>query len=1080
MNQNRLIHKNIIFYRRYYQLVAMAALITVAVLTGSLMIGDSVRTTLIKRVAERLGDTETIVFSHHSFLEERILESPLLKDRARGVLLVNGFVSQSGKLIPVFVWGVDDLSIAKGTARINRSLLGELGTNQPDAIVLRLPASGLVPSGSLFVTENYTTGMRLSFDGIVDRNDGGNISLKNEQTIPLNIFVNRHELAETMQIERKINLILANKEIAATEFEQAWDYTVSGLSVDAMDGAMDGVMDGYTEITSDRIFLQDEVVASICENNQAPNRLFSYLANTIERMGDASATQQAIPYSFVTAMDRYQGEIVQPDEIILSDYAANRLSAQTGDRMKVTYYTSKDLKTLQTRSVALLIKKIVPLGELVADRTLSAEFPGLSNVESCTDWDSDLPINMDLITKEDEKYWELYRTTPKAIVAYRAVAGDWSNEYGSATAIRIENPNNGPLPSLRGVPAGAVRPSMFGVQIIYPRAAGIFAATNGVDFSGLFLALGIFIVISAVLLMIVPLSEMLFRRSNETTLLKAIGYPRKRITRLLWRESAPVVLVASVSGVLTGLLYTSLIIWLLGSLWKGATHTDGFSVYPDMITILAGSLVGVVLSLVILQRTIVRNLKDKQAAVKMKSISHPISLKISLKKRRAAALLAFVFASGMLGVNVFFLQSVALFVLSGTALLATAAIGGNYLICRNGNGCSGSLNDKKMIWSALYANKKQVMLSFLSLASGVFIVFSVGLNRKGFENSSQLRAGTGGYTLWCESTVPVYHNLSTREGREKLSLTTLPADVEALQCLRYGADDASCLNLNKVSTPTVLGIDMKQLSESDFQIMQNIYSLDGKEVFNRMQHQADSPVYPALVDASVLTWSLGMKLGDTLYYTGDRGRTVAIQLAGTLPNTIFQGNILIDKNSFKAIWEETTGSEVFLLKTGESESGAVKTLLSQAMNEYGVRVTTTNDRLKQFNSVTDTYLTIFMTLGSIGLLLGIMSFVIVVRKSLAARRKEIDLFRTLGFPDGKIERTLYKEILAAPLYAILTGTASSLAGVGVSYANTGAGTWMMALLFTIAFVGCVLLFVKKSVRKELISTDSAVFPIAGK
>ena len=90
-------------------------------------------------------------------------------------------------------------------------------------------------------------------------------------------------------------------------------------------------------------------------------------------------------------------------------------------------------------------------------------------------------------------------------------------------------------------------------------------------------------------------------------------------------------------------------------------------------------------------------------------------------------------------------------------------------------------------------------------------MFSVGLNRKGFADSSQIRIGTGGYSLWCESSVPVYYDLSTSSGKAKLSLSDLPEDTEVLQCLRYNADDASCLNLNKVTTPTVLGINMKAL-----------------------------------------------------------------------------------------------------------------------------------------------------------------------------------------------------------------------------------------------------------------------------
>ena len=210
-----------------------------------------------------------------------------------------------------------------------------------------------------------------------------------------------------------------------------------------------------------------------------------------------------------------------------------------------------------------------------------------------------------------------------------------------------------------------------------------------------------------------------------------------------------------------------------------------------------------------------------------------------------------------------------------------------------------------------------------------------------------------------------------------------------------------------------------------------------------------------------------MKLGDTLFYENNRGQSIAIQLVGTLPNTIFQGHILIDKLFFSEIWEETTGSEVFLLKTGDSEIEEVKTLLSQALNEYGVRVTSTNDRLRQFNSVSDTYLTIFMTLGGIGLLLGIMGFIIVIRKNMASRRKEIVLYKTLGFSNWKLIKMFYKENLIVPLYAIATGVISSLAGVGVSFKNTGTGLWIMAFLFTLLCVLCVIIFVKKSVKNEV-------------
>ena len=91
MNAQRLITKSIFRYKAFYRLIAVAVVVAVAVITGSLVVGDSVRSTLVKRVEERLGKTETIIFARYSYLHETILETL----DSRGVLLLNGFISVS-------------------------------------------------------------------------------------------------------------------------------------------------------------------------------------------------------------------------------------------------------------------------------------------------------------------------------------------------------------------------------------------------------------------------------------------------------------------------------------------------------------------------------------------------------------------------------------------------------------------------------------------------------------------------------------------------------------------------------------------------------------------------------------------------------------------------------------------------------------------------------------------------------------------------------------------------------------------------------------------------------------------------
>ena len=93
MNQQRLTYRNIRYYARFYRLIALASLITVAVIVGSLVVGDSVRTTLERRVSDRLGDTETLLFARNGYLSEQLLQAEPFQTGSRGVLLSDGFVS---------------------------------------------------------------------------------------------------------------------------------------------------------------------------------------------------------------------------------------------------------------------------------------------------------------------------------------------------------------------------------------------------------------------------------------------------------------------------------------------------------------------------------------------------------------------------------------------------------------------------------------------------------------------------------------------------------------------------------------------------------------------------------------------------------------------------------------------------------------------------------------------------------------------------------------------------------------------------------------------------------------------------
>jgi putative ABC transport system permease protein len=984
MKLNELIKADIQAYRRYYMLIMAATLIMVAVITGSFVTGDSVRNTLVDRVEQRLGNTESIIISKNSFFSETLVDTSVFGNEANAVLLVNGFVSDAGRYIPVMVWGIDKYPVDKGEAKINRTLANELTSNDRD-LVLRLPATGLMPSGSLFVTKNYTTSARLKINAVTESAAGGDLNLKNEQTIPCNVFVNRAELASILGIEGKINLILSPDKVTDRDLNKVWTPEMSGITVTG------------NSVTSDKVFLQNELVATLYK--PGINRIFSYMANSLVHDSDT------IPYSFVTAVDFYDAQTVENGEVILSDYAAERLKAGVGDSISMTFFVSEDLKILHEKEISLRVAKITDVNKLYADSVLSSNFPGLTDVERCTDWNSDMPVDMSRITKDDEDYWTRYRSTPKALVTYAAVAPLWSNSCGCATALLMSE-----TPDL-----SRLTYSMTGIQIIYPKETGLNAAVNGIDFASLFLSLGFFIIISAVLLLLVPLSEMLFSRRNELSLLSALGFPRRRIIEIVWKELCRMTILASLFGVVAGLLYTVLTVTLLNTLRNDAVHTGGFRFHADLGTFFSLS-----------------NLNSQ--------LSIPAGLVIVLSVLRIA--------------------------------LARAVRNVNKppKICPKTSKVQTLFSIRRLICSDLRFNRKRTWLSFAALASGVLIVFSTGLNRRGFTDGAQLQSGTGGYSLWCENSVPVYHNLNTAEGRDKLALGDLPNDVKILQILRYGADDASCLNLNKVSQPTVLGIDFREMKNSDFRISRSIYP-SGVDVFETACKMSGDTVCPALIDETVLLWGLQMKIGDTVHYKNSLGKTIKLQLVATLQNSVFQGNLLIDKRLFSKIWNDITGSETALVKAKETQTAEVKRLLETALSEYGARVTATSQRLKEFNSVTDTYLTIFLVLGGLGLLIGLACFIIVVRKDLASRTEQIALLRSLGFTDSKIARLLTAENRIVPVAAIAAGFLISLTAVAGGTGNVSPGVWLTALVLLALLIAGTWLFVKKEVKNTLSHED---------
>lgn len=915
------------YYKRFYRIAAAAVAVATAVITGSLVLGDSVRGSLVARVNERLGNAETVIQTGTGFLSDTILSSPLLAD-AQGYLFTEGFISFNGQMTAVNVWGTDGDSLKEGEALVNDEL-----RMMSEKMVLHLPSNNLVGSQSLFVSQNYATQLRLTIKGVKADSDGGSVLLHNEQVRPMNVFVNRRQLAEALGVKGKVNVILSPRHISNDAFRSNWRPELSGITMhDSIVG-------------TDQAFLSKGVVEAL----QPRARYLAYFVNSLG----------TIPYSFVTATDQLHG-----DETVLSDYTAKRLNAQVGDSVTMEYYVSHGgLKQLETRSHRFCISRIVPVSEFQRQATLvSADFPGLSGVRRCTDWDSDLPINMSRITKADEDYWTTYRQTPKALVSLDAVAGDWTGAYGTATKIVAQRQ------------ISALSHEALGVAVIQPRDAAMRAAQNGTDFGLLFLALGCFIVIAALLLMQAPLSEMYYLRRSEIQTLDVLGFSKSQTFGYLFCEALPMVLTSSPIGVLSGCGYAAGSLWLLAGPWSGATGTDGFSLHVAVGSLATGFAVSVLLCLAVL--------------------------------------------------------CMALW---------------------------GALGDRKRGREG-YEHR----LSFWTLALGVLVVFAVGLNRPDSHRSST--AATGGYDYYAESRIPIQYDLNSAAGRRHLNLDDLPADVRFLQLPKHTEDEASCLNLNRVETPSVLAMPVGDMPR--FGIDTTLFTICDFQSTDSTSHVSPLKV---VVDEEALLWSMMRQVGDTLTYHATDGREVKAVVAGTYPTGVLHGHAVMTTDSYRQLWPDELGSRVLLFNASTPLTAHLS-----ALYDYGLSVTTTADRLERFYEVVDTYLSIFMSLGGLGLLLGLASLLIVIRKNLVARRAELQLYSALGFPTARVVGMLRRQQAVVPLLAIAAGAAGSLLVSlvtrwwGLALPAITDSAWTTALVLLVLIVGFTCLIIIISINPKTI------------
>jgi hypothetical protein len=378
--------------------------------------------------------------------------------------------------------------------------------------------------------------------------------------------------------------------------------------------------------------------------------------------------------------------------------------------------------------------------------------------------------------------------------------------------------------------------------------------------------------------------------------------------------------------------------------------------------------------------------------------------------------------------------------------------------------------------------RKRSLATVALLACGAFLIVSIGVFRLDANRDATKRdSGTGGFALIGESTMPVVQDLNTRSGREFFGLDAKDlAGVDVVPFRVRAGDEASCLNLNRAQMPRLLGV-RPELLAGRFTFASVAKGLDRRSGWELLHSSSgheealrdESPIanrqsprdqslptptaagieeIPAIGDANAIEWALGNKLGDTIDFTDEQGRAFKVRLVGAVANSILQGSLLIDEAAFVKRFPGESGYRMFLIDAPPNAAPQVSATLSRALQDVGLELTPTVERLNAFNAVQNTYLGTFQVLGGLGLLLGSAGLGVVVLRNVLERRGELGLLLAVGFRRRALQRLVLSEHGA--LLGLGLGIGIAAAAVAVLPAIISPGTQLPygSLALTLAAV----------------------------
>jgi len=1102
-------YRSLTFHWRRYLPVFIATVITAAVVTGALIVGDSVKESLRVLGLNRIGDIDIVLSSEHlvdESLADRLLSeaifqksfsrvvpiirldgsvfSPKLGRRVSSVA-IHGITDSFGDLFDEKIEFHSDPNELFPPVIINRSLSLELGVEEGDPLVFYLMKKSRASRETLLgrrdPSEMIQT-IRGIVGDIVEDKGIGQFALRPTQSVLLNAYFHRDQLQKAIQDEsegrwaNKFLLKGVGSEKSATAIRSAL-----GSVLEPEDIGLRILQDdrGGLVLESAEFFLSPGEVESALKLARKKDLdavvIFTYLANEL-RVGDNS-----IPYSTITAIEPENG--LPPSQLFLNDgqvapqlgeeelylnwWARDELNARKGDFIDLTYYKMGSRNALSTESVRLRVAGFVQMDGLGGDSYLTPQLPGIHTADDMAHWEPPFPIDLGQIRSRDEDYWDRYGAAPKAFVSLPTARKLWAGRYGDVTSIRfkvsggdISWDESQPLIERELIRSLILEEVGFEIESIRDRV--LLASKGPTDFAGLFLGFSAFLVLAALLLVVLLFCLATESRSQELGILKALGYSNVRLRALLLHESRAILVLGCALGAAASLIYAWFMLAGLRTWWLDAVGTTALSLHVKWQSVLAGLVATAAATYITVWLSLRRLLGFSATSLLSGNFKMQEQGSESSVNRVVRRLLLILSGALFLGSVIFRPQltkyETELFF--GLALLLLFVLLMYFSSwCRHPAGVPGGLSWRSLAYRNSQRNSTRSNFSVALIALATFTILSMAANRVSLNGDLTDRSSvTGGFQIVGQAEMPILQDINTEVGRFELGIDHSVKNFKGVYIypmrLQPG-DDTSCLNLYRPVRPRILGVPEDFRTRGGFtfsHLPSDVTPAEKSNPWLILERNLGEGVIPVIGDYESVQWVLKLGLGQELKINDGLGRPVNLRLVGLLKGSLFQSELLISEETFQEVFPDREGYSYFLIESDKQESQPVMDFLEGNLGEYGFSAQETVQKLAGYLSVRNTYISTFETLGGLGLILGTLGLGVVLLRNVVERRRELAIMRASGFSQYSLSLMVIIENGWLLISGLSIGFLSALIALIPNWEHLSSQSPLGPMLYTVLLV----------------------------